>query len=105
MLQPSVLPSSRSGAWVRRFVLPSFPEIFFAVLLLALFGRAGSWQALLFDGDAGWHIRTGDWILQSGTVPRTDLFSFSRPDQPWFAWEWMADVISPAFTRGEAWRR
>ena len=57
-------------------------------------------RALLFDGDTGWHIRTGELILQSGTVPRLDPFSFSRPDQTWFAWEWLADVI---FARFHAW--
>jgi len=96
----SAQPPSGSGAWVRRFALPGFPELFFAVLLLALFGRAEAWQALLFDGDAGWHIRTGELILRSGTVPRHDPFSFSRPDQTWFAWEWLSDVI---FARLHAW--
>ncbi|HEX5228286.1 MAG TPA: hypothetical protein VFW44_11275 [Bryobacteraceae bacterium] len=26
-------------------------------------------------------------------MPTHDLFSFSRPGAPWFAWEWMTDVI------------
>jgi hypothetical protein len=96
MPQSSALPSSGPAASLRRF-LPSLPEPFFAALLLALFGRAESWQALLFDGDAGWHIRTGELILQSGTVPRHDPFSFSKPDQIWFAWEWLADVVFATF--------
>lgn len=100
MSPSSAQPPSGPALWVRRFALPSLPELFFAVLLLALFGSAASWQALLFDGDAGWHIRTGQLILQSGTVPRHDPFSFSRPDQTWFAWEWLADVI---FARFHAW--
>ena len=72
---------------------PSLVDLFFPILLLAAFGRTQSWQALLADGDTGWHIRTGEFILQTGTVPFRDLFSFSRPGEPWFAWEWLADVV------------
>lgn len=80
--------------------LPAFPEIFLAILLLALSGRASAWQSLLGDADTGWHIRTGEFILRSGTVPVRDLFSFSRPNQPWFAWEWLADVV---FAQAHRW--
>src|SRR5581483_9650964 len=54
---------------------------------------AGGWISLLGDGDTGWHIRTGQYILEHHSVPTTDLFSFSRPGAPWFAWEWLTDVI------------
>src|SRR6516225_1739261 len=74
-------------------LLPSFAELFPALLLLAVFGRPTSWQSLLADGDTGWHIRTGDFILAHHRVPWTDLFSFSRPPEPWFAWEWLSDVF------------
>jgi len=77
---------------VRAALAPSLADLFFAVLLLALFARPQSWQSLLGDGDTGWHIRTGEYILQTGWVPFHDLFSFSRPNQPWFAWEWLSDV-------------
>jgi len=72
---------------------PSLPDFFLAVLLLACFGRPLTFQALLADGDTGWHIRTGEYILQHHAVPARDLFSFSRPDQPWFAWEWLSDTL------------
>ena len=45
------------------------------------------------DADTGWHIRTGEHILATASVPRTDLFSFTKSGEPWFAWEWGADVI------------
>src|SRR5580700_6636485 len=72
---------------------PSLPDLFFALLLAALFGRPYCWQALVGDGDTGWHIRTGEYILTHGGVPARDLFSFSRAGQPWYAWEWLSDVI------------
>ncbi len=51
------------------------------------------------DSDAGWHIRIGETILSSGEFPRTDPYSFSRAGQPWFAWEWLSDVVSGAIHR------
>ncbi len=48
---------------------------------------------LLADGDTGWHIRTGDWILAHRAVPHVDLFSFTKPNEPWYAWEWGSDVL------------
>src|SRR5262249_49761266 len=53
---------------------------------------ASGWKSLLADGDTGWHIRTGQYILEHRAVPTSDLFSFSRAGAPWFAWEWLSDV-------------
>lgn len=52
------------------------------------------------DGDTGWHIRTGEYILDRHSVPAADLFSFSKAGQPWFAWEWLSDVIYGFLFRG-----
>jgi len=76
----------------KRWLVPTLPDLLFALLLVALFGRPYGWQALLGDGDTGWHIRSGEYILDRG-VPARDLFSFSRAGQPWFAWEWLSEAI------------
>ena len=52
------------------------------------------YQQLFRDSDAGWHIRTGEAILATGTLPQTDPYSFTRAGQPWFAWEWLVDVAT-----------
>lgn len=72
---------------------PSFVELVFLALFVVAFARPAGIQALLFDGDTGWHIRTGQLVLASGHVPYVDDFSFTRFGQPWFAWEWLADVV------------
>jgi len=64
----------------------------FAMPLVFLFCGMQGAHTLLGDGDTGWHLRTGEWILAHGRVPDRDLFSFTRPGQPWFAWEWLWDV-------------
>lgn len=65
----------------------------FAMPLVFLFCGMKGAHTLLGDGDTGWHLRTGEWILAHGRVPDRDLFSFTRPGQPWFAWEWLWDVM------------
>jgi len=75
---------------------PSLGDFFFLAMLVLLFFTSQGWLALLADGDTGWHIRTGQWILQNHQVPHADLFSFSNPGAPWYSWEWLSDVIFAA---------
>ncbi len=77
---------------VARF-LPSLTDVAFVMPILMVFLRLGGAKHLLSDGDTGWHVRTGEWILKNGRVPDRDIFSFTRPGEPWFAWEWLWDVI------------
>lgn len=77
---------------LRRWLTPSLADCLFAAVLVWVFAVGGGWPALLADGDTGWHIRTGDFILDTHTVPTHDLFSFTKTGAPWFAWEWLADV-------------
>ena len=75
-----------------RWWLPSLAEVVFvSVLGWVLLG--GQVRTLLADGDTGWHIRTGDYILTERRFPAADLFSFSRAGEAWFDWEWGSDVI------------
>jgi hypothetical protein len=57
------------------------------------------YQKLFRDSDAGWHIRNGEAILATGTLPHTDPYSFTRGGQPWYAWEWLSDVATGALHR------
>jgi hypothetical protein len=100
-LAPAAAPRTASLRFVRistsvwgRTLLPSFSDCFFLAILAWLFlaGPHG-WTALLGDGDAGWHIRAGEYILDHRSVPTTDLFSFSKAGAPWFAWEWLSDAV------------
>jgi hypothetical protein len=79
----------------RQFVvklLPSLADFAFLLPIFMVFFRMGGMRSLLGDCDTGWHIRTGEWILAHGQVPRADVFSFTRPGAPWYAWEWLSDV-------------
>src|SRR5215471_6946693 len=73
--------------------LPSLADFAFLMPVVFLFARMNGARELFGDCDTGWHIRTGEWILANGWVPVKDIFSFSKPGAPWFAWEWLSDVI------------
>ncbi len=45
------------------------------------------------DTDLWWHLRTGEWISETGGVPVTDPFSTAGPDKPWVAYSWLYDVL------------
>jgi hypothetical protein len=82
------LPPSSRAAWA-----PTLSDFLFLSLIVWLFlAGPNGWLALLSDGDTGWHIRIGDWIREHRTVPRQDFLSFSRAGEPWFAWEWAAEL-------------
>jgi hypothetical protein len=94
------VPAAAHGNRLRRWLVPSLPDVFFCALLATVAHPQGL-RSLLSDGDTGWHIRAGELILQTGRVPVADPFSFSRPQEPWFAWEWLADVV---FAQAWRWR-
>jgi hypothetical protein len=83
--------SSQATSSAQRFFLPSVRDIIFIFLFWSLL--AGPLSHLpLADADIGWHIRTGELILATHSLPRTDPFSSTMQGKPWFAWEWLYDV-------------
>jgi hypothetical protein len=74
--------------------IPSIADLFFCVIFLSLtfFGGSG----LLGDGDTGYHIRAGEYIIKTLSVPKSDIFSFHTPPLPWTAHEWLSEVVMAA---------
>jgi len=81
---PGVLP---------RILLPNLTAMLTVATLAYCLFVFGATQQLFRDSDTGWHIRTGEWILDHHALPRSDLYSFSRAGRPWVAWEWGSDVL------------
>jgi len=63
--------------------------ILFAVfiVLLTTFKISG-------DDDVFWHLATGRYIIETGTVPSTDVFGFITEGQEWMPFEWGWDVTT-----------
>ena len=63
-------------------MLPSLTDLAFLMPIVFLFTRMQGAKSMLGDGDTGWHIRTGQWILANGRVPTRTIFSYTKPDSP-----------------------
>jgi hypothetical protein len=60
-----------------------------ATYLLLLFGG----DNLLHDPDTLWQIKVGQWILDRGAVPYTDVYSFTRHGEVWLSTSWLSQVL------------
>ena len=74
-----------------RYFLPSIGQWLFLTVFLTLSFHTGS--TLLNDADTGYHIRAGEYILSTFSVPDHDIFSFLSPPPKWTAHEWLSEVI------------
>jgi len=45
------------------------------------------------DFDYWWHVETGEYIVRSQTIPRSDIFSFTSAGEPWVDHEWLSQVL------------
>ena len=74
-------------------------SVFRPLLLTLLFSAAAVYEAAhqsaLMSGDVWWHLRTGLWILQYHSIPRTGLFS-QYSDLSWIASSWGYEVLLAA---------
>lgn len=59
--------------------------LFFSLLLIVPINGNDYW----------WHIKVGEWIIQNKQIPRMGIYSWYALENnlPWFAHEWLAEVI------------
>jgi hypothetical protein len=92
-----ILASPRRAVWLGRVFVPSFSDLFLIFFVFWSFlASPQGWQGLLRDADTGFHIRVGEWIMRTTSVPIHDLFAFARPGAHWYAFEWLSEVIFAA---------
>lgn len=48
---------------------------------------------VITDPDFGWHLRVGQYIVETRSIPRLDLFSFSLPSYPYVYHSWLSEAI------------
>ena len=62
-------------------------------LILLVLGVAAFIRGVIFlDPDFGWHLQTGELILQKG-IPLTDPFSYTMPFYHFIDHEWLSDIL------------
>ena len=69
----------------------SLPQLWALVSLAGIFTILGLW--LIRPHDFWWHVRVGQWIIEHGRLPSTDLFSFTRAGEPWAYQSWLMEVV------------
>ena len=61
--------------------------LFFMILIFAAAARPIS------DPDFWWHLRTGQYIVETKSIPYTDMFSTLRFGSEWVTHEWLSEVL------------
>jgi len=65
---------------------------FLNLLALALLLFSVLWRKVM-DFDIWWHLASGQWILEHRSIPRVDMFSFTRAGHEWIDLHWLFQVI------------
>ena len=89
-----------NGQAVKRLIGDCF---FVLIPIVALYGYTLTRLRALGDGDTGWHIAAGQWIIANRAVPHTDIFSFSMVGREWTAHEWLTDVLMGLSYQAAGW--
>lgn len=45
------------------------------------------------DPDFWWHLRTGQFIVDTGAIPHRDIFSYTSAGKEWVTHEWLSEVL------------
>src|SRR3989442_3061953 len=86
---PALPQSETSGRRSISQLAFSFP-VMLAVALIVL--TVLTVRSRLNDPDLWWHLKTGEIIWTTHSIPRTDLFSFTTNNHAWTAHEWLSQV-------------
>src|ERR1041384_5001302 len=70
----------------------SFRRVFPIVLLAMVFVLAVR-QSVSIDPDLWWHLKAGEQIIDTRSIPHTDDYSFTKQGSEWVAHEWLSEVI------------
>jgi hypothetical protein len=76
--------------------LPTFGFFVFLAIELWIFDHR---DRIFEDPGVGRHLRTAEYILETGQVPRADPLSYTKPGAPWIDFEWAFEA-----TLGELYR-
>ncbi|MBN1364366.1 MAG: hypothetical protein JW976_06130 [Syntrophaceae bacterium] len=74
-----------------KFFIPSIADFIFFLLFTILAFQTPS--ILLIDCDTGLHIRIGEFILNTLSIPKYDIFFSSIPPHKYIDYEWLSQVI------------
>lgn len=73
------------------YLLPRVQDILFLLVFAA--AMAAGWRTLNNDGDLPRHLLMGSVIVNTHSIPHTEIFSYLYEGRPYVAHEWLADVV------------
>lgn len=76
-----------------RRILQALGNTQFAFAAILFLGLLAMTARNAVDPDLWWHLRTGQWIVETGHVPHSDPFSFTRAGHAWVSHEWLSEVM------------
>lgn len=76
----------------------TFRRVFPIVLLSMVFVLAVR-QSVSIDPDLWWHLKAGEQIIDTRSIPHTDDYSFTKQGSEWVAHEWLSEVIMATIYR------
>ncbi|MCL7971047.1 MAG: hypothetical protein M8866_03010, partial [marine benthic group bacterium] len=87
-MRDSTAPSAEGAANTR---FPTLDHVWLAAALSIVVVRALAWP--IIPSDFWWQLAYGRWIVENGTIPVVDHFSYLRSGQPYFDQPWLAQVL------------
>src|SRR5436190_1573682 len=94
MSTPSAI--SRPGTRLRIWLAPPFTAFIFLIHFVVTACRPAS---VFSDPGTGWHLTTGRYILETASIPRQDVFSFTAAGRPWISYAWLFEATGAALAK------
>lgn len=69
------------------------------IVLLSMVFVLAVRQSVSIDPDLWWHLKAGQQIIDTRSIPHTDDYSFTKQGSEWVAHEWLSEVIMDALYR------
>jgi hypothetical protein len=71
-------------------MLLSSRRLLVVVFMLVIFTVA---TRPITDPDFWWHLKTGQYLVETGSIPHTDIFSTVRFGSEWITHEWLSEIF------------
>lgn len=65
-------------------------RLFILILFIGIFTMS---VREITDNDFWWHLRTGQLIIETKTIPKVDPFSYTNPGKEWVTHEWLTEIF------------
>ncbi len=70
---------------------PTLDHVWLAAALAVVLIRALAWP--IIPSDFWWQLAYGRWIVENGSIPAVDHFSYTRAGEPYFDQPWLAQIL------------